>query len=147
MKSPVIFSLLILLAGSCNNHPSADRNIAKAEIIKAEEDFARMVADSGIAKAFVHFADNDAVILRGNRLIPGIDSISRYFGSQLYPADASLIWTPDFVDVASSCDLGYSYGRYTYTATDTSGTIISSEGIFHTVWKRGPDRSWKFVWD
>jgi ketosteroid isomerase-like protein len=48
----------------------------------------------------------------------------------------------------SACgDLGYTWGSYTFTATDSLGATHRSEGIFHTVWKRQPDGSWKFVWD
>lgn len=36
---------------------------------------------------------------------------------------------------------------YTYSVTDSTGETKSSSGIFHTVWKRQADGTWKFVWD
>ena len=61
--------------------------------------------------------------------------------------DENLSWKPDFVDVSASGDLGYTYGHFTYSYTDSTGTIMESSGVFHTVWKRQADGSWLFVWD
>ncbi|MFC2138829.1 YybH family protein, partial [Bacteroidota bacterium] len=58
-----------------------------------------------------------------------------------------LEWKPDYIDVSTSGDLGYTFGKFTFSAKDTTGKLIESEGIFHTVWKRQEDGSWKYVWD
>ena len=58
-----------------------------------------------------------------------------------------LEWKPDYIDVSISGDLGYTYGKFTFSAIDTTGKLIESEGIFHTVWKKQEDGSWKYVWD
>ena len=58
-----------------------------------------------------------------------------------------LVWKPDYVDVSESGDLAYTYGKYTFTSRDSTGRKVVSKGIFHTVWKRQEDGSWKFVWD
>lgn len=76
----------------------------------------------------------------------GKDSILKYYKSR-NAGEAQLQWSPNFIDVAESGDLGYTYGTYTFTYRDTSGVIRESRGIFHTVWKRQPDGSWRFVWD
>jgi ketosteroid isomerase-like protein len=60
---------------------------------------------------------------------------------------SSLVWKPDYVDVSKSGDLGYTYGTYNYTSLDSLGNEQSSSGVFHTVWKRQEDSSWKFVSD
>ncbi|MCB9249994.1 MAG: hypothetical protein H6613_16335 [Ignavibacteriales bacterium] len=33
-------------------------------------------------------------------------------------------------------DLAYTYGHYTFSATNPTGENISAKGIFHTVWKK-----------
>lgn len=107
-----------------------------------------MAQKEGIAKAFVAYAAEDAVLLRNNSLIIGIDSLRENFNRQKsQPGKVSLSWKPDFVDVASSGDLGYTYGKYVYTTTDSTGTKNAVEGVFHTVWKRQADGKWKYVWD
>ena len=53
-------------------------------------------------------------------------------------------WGDHFdVDAAASGDLGYTYGKYQFSAVDSSGQEIKAEGIFHTVWKKQPDGFWK----
>lgn len=118
----------------------------KAEIAQAEKDFNDMAADKGVAEAFLNFASDDAVLKRGKQLVMGKKAIKKRFEDSA-PNDYQLIWKPDYVDVSASGDLGYTYGKYTYTTTDSIGNVIESEGIFHTVWKRQADGSWRFVWD
>ncbi|TFH38489.1 MAG: DUF4440 domain-containing protein [Bacteroidia bacterium] len=146
MRNIVTAGLILIIAGSCINPNGIDTDRARADILLAEKEFAKMAADSGIARAFLFFAADDAVILRGDKLVPGIENIRQYFSNS--PEDRiSLEWAPDFVDVSTSGDLGYTYGRYLLTQTDSAGQSISSEGYFHTVWKKQPDGIWKFVWD
>lgn len=99
----------------------------------------------GVEKAFLNFAADSAVILRKGQLLKGKEAIHIQYKS--FPHDAKLEWTPVFADVSASGDLGYTYGKYTYTSTDSLGISTQSRGIFHTVWKRQLDGQWRFVWD
>ena len=120
----------------------------KQEIMDTELAFSDMAGEKGIEEAFLNFAAEDAVIMRSDSLISGRREIARFFGDQRVPLkDELLVWKPDFVDVAASGELGYTYGSYTFSYTDSSGERIESKGIFHTVWKKQSDGSWKFVWD
>lgn len=139
--------LLVVLLCSCNiSTKEGDMEKWKEEIIKTEHEFARMVLEKGISEAFLEYAAEDAVLLRNNSLIIGKDSIRASFKSTT-DSNATLKWKPDFVDVAASGDLGYTYGRYEYITTDSVGNKNVMAGVFHTVWKRQADGSWKFVWD
>jgi ketosteroid isomerase-like protein len=120
----------------------------KKEIVDTELAFAQMAQKEGIPKAFLTYAADDAVLMRNNSLIIGMESIRESFNNQKAElGSVSLTWKPDFVDVASSGDLGYTYGKYSYTVIDSTGNEKTDTGIFHTVWKRQPDGKWKFVWD
>lgn len=142
-QNAFLFSVLLFLA-ACQ--PKADLEALKASVLETEAAFARMAADSGIAKAFYHFADEEAVIMRGNRIIPGREGIKSHIDSRHIPG-AMLDWSPTFVDVAKAGDMAYTYGDYTFTYPDSSGVMQSSKGIFHTVWKRQGGGSWRFVYD
>ena len=114
----------------------------------SEKAFAKMAKEEGIEKAFLTFASDDAVLMRNNCLIIGKDSIRKSFENSIQQNEnISLSWEPDFVDVSSSGDLGYTYGKYIYSVTDSIGKETVSKGVFHTVWKRQPDGQWRFVWD
>lgn len=146
----LLFTLPILLVlHSCNtNVKKKSMEKWKKEIVDTEQEFAEMAMKEGIPKAFLTYAANDAVLLRNNTLIIGIDSLREsYKDKESELSNVSLTWKPDFVDVALSGDLGYTYGKYVYTTTDSIGSKNEVEGIFHTVWKRQPDGKWKFVWD
>jgi len=104
--------------------------------------------EEGIPKAFLTFAADDAVLMRNNELISGKQDLSLYFANQAEaPENEKLSWEPDFVDVSASGDLAYTYGQFTYSYTDSLGSAVESTGVFHTVWKRQSDGSWRFVWD
>jgi ketosteroid isomerase-like protein len=141
--------LALLMVCSCQPPNNKDLRVQwKEEIIQAEKDFAKMAEEEGIPKAFLHFAADEAVLLRNNKLVKGKIAIeARYEGNLEKDDQVSLVWAPDFVDVALSGDLGYTYGPYTYTSLDSLGQKTESEGVFHSVWKRQKDGSWKYVWD
>ena len=145
--------LLLLLASvliySCNTNMKKDSiEKWKNEIVDTEQKFAEMALKEGIPKAFLTYAAEDVVLQRNNSLIIGIDALRESYKNKNTEFEkVSLTWKPDFVDVASSGDMGYTYGKYVYTTTDSIGTKNVVEGVFHTVWKRQTDGNWKFVWD
>lgn len=139
--------VLTLILHSCSPDEKHDLDKWKKEIVDTEHAFAEMAKAESIPKAFLSFAADDVVLLRNNSLIKGKDDLRTSYGKSLTSGAISLTWAPDFVDVSSSGDLGYTYGRYVYKSTDSLGNSTSNEGIFHTVWKRQRDGSWKFVWD
>lgn len=140
----ILFTLLIF--HSCSSHRDNKIEKNKLEIAETEKAFAKMAKEEGVEKAFLTFADDSAVIKRGIELIKGKKEIQEYFDRSTL-RDIQLEWSPDFVDVSSTGDLGYTYGKFTFSALDSTGKEIESEGIFHTVWKRQKDGSWKYVWD
>lgn len=150
MKNCILFSIIVvILLISCNYQNSEDSiKKWKTEIIETERDFARMADEEGIEKAFLSYAADDAVLMRNNNLVLGKESIRERFQTPGSPSGSvTLSWEPDFVDVSACGDLGYTYGKYTATITDSLGNIQLDSGIFHTVWKRQPDGFWRYVWD
>lgn len=140
MKKQFFAVLLSTCLIACN--PSAEVESIRTEILRTEKEFEKMAAEKGLMEAFYSFADENAVIKRGqDSLIKGKENIRNYY-EKSGKRKITLTWTPDFIDVSESGDLAYTYGKYVLK-TDTS----SSEGIFHTVWKRQEDKSWKYVWD
>jgi ketosteroid isomerase-like protein len=141
--------LAFMLFYSCNTVPdSASLETWKQEILEVEADFAAMAAIDGIAAAFLYFAAEDAALMRNDQLFIGREKLEELFANGTSPPhDETLSWIPDFVDVSASGDLAYTYGSYTYSYTDSTGAPVEQSGIFHTVWKRQADGSWRFVWD
>jgi len=150
MNCRLIVSFLVLgvFINSCHNTVVSKRSTEeiKSELFDVEKQFCSMAQSDGVQKAFLHFAADSAVILRHSNLLKGKEAIRKQYES--FPLKgAKLEWTPDFADVSSSGDLGYTYGKYRFTSTDSLGHVTQNEGIFHTVWKRQTDGQWRFVWD
>jgi ketosteroid isomerase-like protein len=117
------------------------------EIEKTEKDFNAAIASIGVAEAFALYADSNAVILRGNdSLIRGKSAIRNYYSRPVFN-QASVQWAPDFSEVSASGDLAYSYGKYVWLLKDSTGKENIHRGLYHTIWKKQPDGSWKYIWD
>ncbi|REJ81924.1 MAG: nuclear transport factor 2 family protein [Bacteroidetes bacterium] len=143
--NPFIIIIISIICFSCSEKKDHSQE-AIQEILKTEAEFASYAESHGVAEAFMKYAADNAVLLRRNRIIAGKDSISHFLTSQNF-TDIKLSWKADFADASSSGDMAYTYGKYVFSAKDPEGKEISDRGIFHTVWKRQSDGSWKFVWD
>lgn len=148
MKINFLLKLIILIAfmNSCQTSSApASQEKLRAELLAVEKEFCAMAQSEGVQKAFVYFCDDAVVIIRRGQLLKGKEAVRKEYAS--YPTNSKIEWAPDFADVSSSGDLGYTYGKYTHTLTDSLGHTTQTGGIFHTVWKRQPDGKWRFVWD
>lgn len=144
MKPAVFIAVMVGISTlvSC----SSDHEKAKSEIFRTEKEFERLAAARGLAYAFSYFAADSGVVNVRDHLVKGKEEIRKHY-LKWETEDVSLRWTADFIDVATSGDLGYTYGRYVFTVTDSTGKVTRNQGIFHTVWKKQKDGTWRFVWD
>ena len=145
MRPIIIVTLTITLLTTCQQPINKEK--VKQEIFQTEKAFEKMSSEKGIQEAFYFFADDSAVIKRQNdTLIIGKENIKNYYSNPAFER-AKITWTPDFINVSESGDLGYSYGNYLWTIWSAEGDTAEFEGVFQTIWKRQPDGKWKFVWD
>ncbi len=120
----------------CTDKDYSERAISDIEA--AEATFAQMALDSGVPTAFLHFAAKETVLMRGPQFIEGREAILDYFTKSTLDS-VVLQWKPDKDFAAKSGDIGYTYGKYQFSAVDTAGNPLKSDGYFHTVWKKKPD--------
>ena len=131
---------------ACNDSKK-NRASYMQEIATTENEFKVSITALGVAEAFYFYADSSAVILRANdSLIKGRAAIRNYYSRPQFK-DASVNWTPDFIEVSASGDMAYSYGRYVWLLKDSTGKENEYKGLYHTIWKKQPDGSWKYSWD
>lgn len=142
----ILFSSLVLFI-SCNTSETKD-HVAKwkAEIIQVEQDFNDLAQKIGLADAFYKYAASSGVIRKSGKLIEGKVAIQAWIKNDVRPNE-TLTWKPTFVDVSQSGDLAYTYGDATFTFIDSTGNKVEKTSVYHTVWKRQEDDTWKFVWD
>lgn len=145
MKRILTLLICTVLITACQQ--SVDKEKIKAEIFQTEKAFEKMAAEKSVAEAFYHFADENEVIKRQNdTLIVGKDNIKLFYEKNRREG-ATVNWTPDFIDVADDATLGYTYGKFSWKIKNEQGTVTEYKGVFHTVWKKQKDNTWKYVWD
>jgi len=147
MKKICIFLVALTILSCQSEKKELSLEQTKTEIRDTEKAFETMAAEKGIAEAFWFYADSNATIKRQNdTLIHGKEAIRNFYSNDFYK-NASVKWSPDFIDVSDKGDMAYTYGKYDWKSKDSSGNPIEFRGVFHTVWKRQKNGEWKYVWD
>src|SRR6187402_1998403 len=148
MKNTFKFFIFLMVLNGCTpKSKSKNLTYAKLEIVKTEKDFEKLVTQKGLAEGFYQFADSNAVIKREHdTLIIGKTNIKNYYLNPKFQ-NATVTWSPDAVTVSDDGDMASTYGKYVWTFTDTHGKEQILKGVFHTVWKKQKDGSWKYIWD
>lgn len=148
MKNTLKVFVFIFLLVSCSpKSETKSSTYIKLEIVKIEKEFEKLIAEKGIAEGFYQFADSNAVIKREHdTLITGKNNIKNYYLNSRFH-NASVTWSPDAVTVSDAGDMASSYGKYVWTIKDSLGKEQVFKGVFHTVWKKQKDGSWKYIWD
>ena len=139
MKILIPITFIILLLSSCSyKKPVADAN----DLMNADSAFSDYSAKNGLQKAFIEFAHDSVVILKPNRLpIQGKQSlIDSYRGRN--DSNVMLTWKPQKALLAESGELGYTYGFWTFIASNDT-----SQGTYLTVWKKNSKGEWKYIAD
>lgn len=140
----ILFLFMVVVWASCQ--PASNPATAAKEIREAEEAFAKLADEKGVAVGFYEFAAEGAVINRGG-LVKGRNAIKAFY-EPIEKAGIKFKWSPDTVVVSESGEMGYTYGKYQHFEKDSLGNLkVASSGIFHTVWKKQKDGRWKYVWD
>ncbi len=143
MKPLSTLLLIALFVSGCTKQIDM---VAETEaLMQADRDFSSVSESLGTYVAFERFMADSATVLRNrSHPITGHDEIMKLFS----PSDSSrLTWEPLFARVARTGDIGYTIGRYDYSAVDSVGDEIQAGGYYITVWERQADGSWKYVFD
>jgi ketosteroid isomerase-like protein len=133
----------IVLSGCMHQNKKADNE----EIMNIDKAFSKLSEEKGMKQAFLEYAAEDAVILRENSYPQvGKNAMAERFKS-FSDTGFILTWEPLFAEIASSGDLGYSYGIYTGTSKDSLGSPLVEKGTYVSIWKKDNDGKWKFILD
>jgi ketosteroid isomerase-like protein len=143
MKKLICLTLLLGLV-SLGFAQKAKETSALQAMVDTERAFARMSEEQGIRPSFMTYIADDGILFRPTA-VKGKQWMMEY---PLPPSDKRpwLSWQPTFADIALVGDMGYTTGPWEYKA-DIHDAKPVAWGNFLTVWKRQPDRSWKFAID
>jgi len=134
--------VLIIIATACNNKKAMN---GSKELADTDRHYSDLSAERGMNTAFLAMFDTSGVLLRANHdPIEGIAAIRKLILSQS-DSTFELTWEPEFAKIASSGDLGYTYGKY--KVIDKATDSVSGEGTYCTIWQKQDDGSWKAMLD
>jgi ketosteroid isomerase-like protein len=142
MNTRLAIVLLCTAVISCGCFRSNPKGVTD-QLIAADKAFSAMSAKEGAKAAYVSYLSSDAKILNQYRM--GVGGVQDMFLQ--YPSDVKLTWDASFVDVSSSGDLGYSWGRYKLVVEGKAlgARPMLQMGYYVIVWKRDRLGQWKVV--
>jgi hypothetical protein len=152
MKIPLM-TLLLVAVVPCARADEHDKLCA--DLARAERTFCDQAAKLGIDEAFLaNLADE--CFLPYNLGLTRADYEAQVKAAREKAGDGAkagpdpnvqLVWAPSKVDVSADGTLGYTWGRYDYSARGKDGKVSTATGIYLTIWKRQPGGAWKVVYD
>ncbi len=140
------FAAVLLALGACSRGPGADAASETERLLQTDREFARTSVERGMAEAFRAFLHEDAIIFRrGGEPIRGRDAIYDHLASD--GGDFVLEWDPQDGEASRSGNLGWTWGIYTVSSTDSLGNPQMSYGKYVNVWKKNRAGEWKVLID
>lgn len=119
---------------------------ARAHLLEVDGQFSDLSVAEGRAVAFPAYVDDNGVILPGGgHMVFGKADITDFYSGA--PITSVLSWTPTFVDVPRSGDIGYTVGPALFSVPLLDGTVRLFYSKYLTVWARQPDGEWKYILD
>jgi len=119
-----------------------DLDTARTALLNVDREFSKASADQGAREAFLSYAARDVRLFRNDHF-PFVGKTAA--ADALAPLTTEWTWTPSFVGVSVSGDLGYSYGIYELREKSGVGSV-SERGNYARVWKN-VNGAWKLVVD
>ncbi|HVQ38324.1 MAG TPA: nuclear transport factor 2 family protein [Pyrinomonadaceae bacterium] len=116
----------------------------RAGLLKLEQELSKDSMSKGIAEAYRQYLMDYARLHRDN-LVPLVDkdAILSFLTGK---GSSSFLFEPIDAGIASSADLGYTYGKYERVEQATPKPILE-KGYFLRVWKRDSVGKWRIVAD
>jgi len=148
MKYIAAFLMAVIFIAGCGQKPSADIKDTKEALLRADREFSQMSVDKGMHAAFGSFMAEDATVYQdGSDPVTGREDILELYVPET-DQEGTLSWEPFFADAGTGGDIGYTLGRWSYSAADSTGQRVEKGyGYYVTIWKRQADGSWKYVFD
>ncbi|MBI1359925.1 MAG: DUF4440 domain-containing protein [Alphaproteobacteria bacterium] len=130
-------------AGEDSAPATADRNEAIVkDVMKVDQAFSDMAQKDGVGAAFLAYMDPmEGEMIQPGEIVNGSDAIRKAFAN--WPANQTLVWSPDDGYASQSGDLAVTTGPYQQKVDGvTRGT-----GRYVTVWRKDAAGEWKGLMD
>jgi ketosteroid isomerase-like protein len=148
----VVLASAPLLAAAADAPPSpappqARMSAAECEVWARELSFAQSVADHDAAAFAAHLEPDAAFSVEAPEPLRGRDAITREWDGIIHGTDVLLSWYPTRTTIAGTADIASSAGPVLVEDTRPGARQHYRIGTFHSVWHRGPDATWRVMFD
>ncbi len=110
---------------------------------QAEQAWSQEMSLKDPARFAAHYAADALVATTGAPAMHGPKEAGMVIGAMMKDPAFNLTFAPDQVTVARSGELAYSRGAYKLTSTDPkTGKPMTVDGVYVTVYTKGPDGRW-----
>lgn len=139
--SRLLLSLLCAAAlSACAMAAPRTSTAAAEDLLAADRAFAAKSAATTAAEAFYYFVTEDSIQLPATgKPMEGREAIRM---NMSVGPPIVLLWQPQFAEVASSADLGWTWGEWQAMDPNINGKRLSY-GRYINIWKKQSDGSWK----
>jgi ketosteroid isomerase-like protein len=136
---------LVSFAINCSVQVEMDNDNGKEALLQTDREFSEYSVAHGAAEAFNNYLLEEAFQLpAGQNPIYGRDGI---YQSMLEDDETyTLSWEPQNGAVASSNDMGWTWGIYTITFKTEKGEV-SRQGKYLNVWEKDDEGNWRVLID
>jgi ketosteroid isomerase-like protein len=131
---------LILFLTSLVAAVAVDLQREFSAMVQAERDFAKTSVEKGRRQAFLTYLSKDSIVFN-----PGPTSGQANAEKMPEQNFGVLDWYPDYADISSSGDFGYTTGPWRYSDTSEPGSVVYGE--FNSIWQKQSDGHWKNICD
>jgi ketosteroid isomerase-like protein len=138
-NSILLFSLVLLAVALAS---AADRNADV--LLQADRDFAKATAEKGVDGWMSYMAPGAVLLGTQPKITP--EAIRATMTEELQPG-AHLTWEPTKAEFIGDGNIGYTIGRFEFSATDKDGKTMNFKGTYMTIWQGQKDGSWKVIAD
>ena len=137
MRSPLLLVALLWIIPALK----AQKVTPLFEMVSSEKSFAATASSVGIQEAFLKYLDDSAVVFEQGKISNG-----KEVWKNRKTEGASLIWYPEFAEVAQSGDFGYTTGPAQFRAVKGSEKA-DYIGHFNSIWRKNASGEWKVLLD
>jgi ketosteroid isomerase-like protein len=135
MNKSFIFLLVLFIIQNAYSQKSLDG------LIQAERSFAAYAVSNNTKNAFLTFLDSTGIVFEKGQPVNGIDAWNK---KEARPG--ILNWHPQFAEIASSNEFGYTTGPWTFQPKSVTDSVVAT-GQYTTVWHINKNGEWKFLVD
>lgn len=146
MRKLSLLSPLMALSIACAPQPPpVDVEAAKKALLDADAAWSKTVNDAAALSSY--FAEGAIWFPPDSPMIQGAANIKEFANNLIATPGFSVSWKATGAEVASSGDLGYTYGTVEMTMNNPEGKPMDIKGKYVTVWKKQASGEWKVVAD